>query len=274
MNSSFLDRSMDSVNFTSNTFMEPQMKTTRKPVKMKENNHLERIFDQTTVNQHFSGSHRDMKMDFRPKSSYDIDNDVKQKQTQSQSVQRYPVQQKAQTKQTGCQYCESYRKKNANYESMISGYEKKLSESMSKIKVMDSEKAANQTNAKGIRTEYDNISHKLKQKENECTQLEKKISSIQLERNEKEKSKVEQEIQKVNKKYYEMVQHYERVIGDLKKPLPQQPPQQNPMLTKLIPLLCKKLNKTEEQIKEKLINYPIPEKLNSDDLKNIIDLYK
>jgi chromosome segregation ATPase len=269
MNSSFLDRSMDSVNFTSNTFMEPQMKTTRKPVKMKENNHLERIFDQTTVNQHFSGSHRDMKMDFRPKSSYDMDNEVEQAHPVQQ---RRPVQQKTPTNQSGCQYCESYRKKNANYESMISGYEKKLSESMSKIKVMDSEKATNQTNAKGIRTEYDNISHKLKQKENECTQLEKKISSIQLERNEKEKSRVEQEIQKVNKKYYEMVQHYEKVISDLKKS--QQPTQQNPMLTKLIPLLCKKLNKTEEQIKEKLINYPLPEKLNSEDLKNIIDLYK
>ena len=67
-----------------------------------------------------------------------------------------------------------------------------------------------------------------------------------------------------------MVQHYERVIGDLKSGTPPQ----NPMLTKLIPLLCKKLNKTEAQIKEKLINYPIPEKLNPEDLKNIIHLYK
>ena len=273
MNSSFLDRSMESVNFTSNAFMEPQMRTTRKPVEMKENNHLDRIFDPTTVNQHFSGTHRDMKMDFRPKSSFDIDNEVKQTQSPSlsQSVQqRRPVQQQH-LKQSGCQYCESYQKKNANYESMISGYEKKLSESMSKIKVMDSEKVTNLTNAKGIRTEYDNISSKLKQKENECTLLEKKISSIQLERNDKEKSRVEQEIQKVNKKYYEMVQHYERVISDLKK---SETPQQNPMVTKLIPLLCKKLNKTEDQIKEKLINYPIPEKLNSEDLKNIIGLYK
>ena len=268
MNSSFLDRSMESVNFTSNAFMEPQMRTTRKPVEMKENNHLDRIFDPTTVNQHFSGSHRDMKMDFRPKSSFDMENEVKQTHPVQQ---RHPVQQKSHTKQSPCQYCESYQKKNGNYESMISGYEKKLSEVMSKIKVMDSEKATNHTNAQGIRSEYDNISSKLKQKENECTQLEKKISSIQLERNDKEKSRVEQEIQKVNKKYYEMVQHYERVISDLKK---SETPQQNPMVTKLIPLLCKKLNKTEDQIKEKLINYPIPEKLNSEDLKNIIGLYK
>ena len=273
MNSSFLDRSMDSVNFTSNTFMEPQMKTTRKPVKMKENNHLDRLFDQTTVNQHFSGVNRDMKMDFRPKSSFEMDDVVEQAhpvrqkqqmQQAQQAQQRHPVQQQKeqmQMKQGACQYCESYQKKNANYESMISGYDKKLSECMSKIRVNDTEKAANHDRAKSDRTTHDNLSYKLKQKEMECTQLEKKIDSIQLEISNKEKS---------NKKYSEMVQHYERVIGDLKSGTPPQ----NPMLTKLIPLLCKKLNKTEAQIKEKLINYPIPEKLNPEDLKNILNLYK
>jgi chromosome segregation ATPase len=270
MNRSFLDRSMDTVNFTSNTFMEPQMKTTMKPVKIKENNHLDRIFDQTTVNQHFSGVNREMKMDFRPKSSFEMDDVVEQAHPVRQRSQSQQQKPQMQVEQATCQYCESYQKKNENYESMISEYDKKLSECMSKMKVNDTEKVANHAMAKDNRAKYDNISYKLKQKEDECNQLEKKIASIQLERSKKGKSKGRLKVEQVNKKYSEMVQHYERVIGDLKSGTPPQ----NPMLTKLIPILCNKLNKTEEQIKEKLINYPIPEKLNSEDLKNIIDLYK
>ena len=85
------------------------------------------------------------------------------------------------------------------------------------------------------------------------------------------------EIKKSNEKYYRMTNHYEKIIGELRKeiitlttPDATEPTEETSMESRLIPLLCMKINKTEDEIKEKLVNYTLPEKLTSDDLKNIL----
>ena len=293
MNSSFLDRSMDTINFNKTEFLEPQMKVTRKPAKIKVNNHLDRIFDQTTINPHFSGNQRDMKVSFRPEVSFNMDQEksaepikrpVQQQQQQQHQQQQHQQQQRPNTKQASCQYCDSYRKKNINYETMIAKYQKQMSELTTKLNVNSEEKKKYERDTGSIRTEYEKINNQLKHKQKETEILEKKISSIQLDQTDKDKSRIEMEIKKSNEKYYRMTNHYEKIIGELRKEIitlttpdatdATEPTEETSMESRLIPLLCMKLNKTEDEIKEKLVNYTLPEKLTSDDLKNILELYK
>jgi hypothetical protein len=285
MNSSFLDRSMDTINFNKTEFLEPQMKVTRKPAKIKVNNHLDRIFDQTTINPHFSGNQRDMMVSFRPEVSFNMDQEKStepiKRPVQQQQQQQHQQQQQPNTKQTSCQYCDSYRKKNINYETMIAKYQKQMSELTTKLNVNSEEKKKYERDTGSIRSEYEKINNQLKHKQKETEILEKKISSIQLDQTDKDKSRIESEIKKSNEKYYKMSNHYEKIIGELRKeiitlttPDPPDPIVETSMESRLIPLLCTKLNKTEDEIKEKLVNYTLPEKLTPIDLKNILELYK
>jgi hypothetical protein len=88
-----------------------------------------------------------------------------------------------------------------------------------------------------------------------------------------------------------MVQHYEYTIGSLRKEViestqnnqQQQPikPEEikipeikNPLYDSLVSILCKKLDKSKEDIEIKLKDYPVPEKITSDSLNKILNLYK
>ena len=95
-----------------------------------------------------------------------------------------------------------------------------------------------------------------------------------------------------------MVQHYEKIVGELrnetielndkiinKSENTKQKTIENikqktiektrhPMLEKLLPVLSNKLGKSKEEIESKLIDYPFPETLTSEELKKILDLYK
>ena len=295
MNNSFLDRSMETVNFNNSNFLEPQFKSNTKQTKMKESNHLDRIFDQTTVNPHFAGNNtRDMKLSFRPETSFDVEKEKKMF-NQDSSYAKFdktptPTRQKRHiVKEMNCQYCDSYRKKNMQYETMISDYQRKISELTSKINKGHQDTKSKDVQTNDIRREYSKISDSLKQKQKECEILEKKISSIQLEQRDKDKSRIEEEIKKGNEKYYKMVQHYEKIVGELRnetielndkilnKPENTKENRENtrhPMLEKLLPVLSNKLGKSKEEIERKLIDYPFPETLTSEELKKILDLYK
>ena len=291
MNNSFLDRSMDTVNFNNSNFLEPQFKSTKKQPKMKESNHLDRIFDS-----HFAGNNsRDMKLSFRPETSFDVEKEKKMFH-QDSSYAKFdnaptPTPQKKHiVKEMNCQYCDSYRKKNMQYETMISDYQRKISELTSKINKGHQDTKSKDVQTNDIRREYSKISDSLKQKQKECGILEKKISSIQLEQLDKDKSRIEEEIKKGNEKYYKMVQHYEKIVGELRNETielndkilnkPELNTKENrektrhPMLVKLLPVLSTKLGKSKEEIESKLIDYPFPETLTSEELKKILDLYK
>ena len=203
MNNSFLDRSMETVNFNNSNFLEPQFKSNnKKQPKMKEANHLDRIFDQTTVNPHFAGNNtRDMKLSFRPTNSFDIEKEKKMFHQDSSYAKfdNTPTRQKKHiVKEMNCQYCDSYRKKNMQYETMISDNQRKISELTSKINKGHQDTKSKDVQTNDIRREYSKISDSLKQKQKECGILEKKISSIQLEQLDKGKSRIEEEIKKGN----------------------------------------------------------------------------
>ena len=82
-----------------------------------------------------------------------------------------------------------------------------------------------------------------------------------------------------------MVQHYEKIVGELRNETielndkilnPEKiiENKRHPMLEKLLPVLSNKLGKSKEEIESKLIDYPFPETLTSEELKKILDLYK
>lgn len=285
MNNSFLDRSMDSVNFNNNTFMEPHLRGSKKYQGIKENNHLDRIFDNSTINPHMSGnSSRELKLSFRPETSFNLEKETSNpspvRQTEKQENHNRPV------KQLNCQYCDSYRKKNLGYENMISTNQRKISELTNLLAKQKIDSKKLQQNDSEIRREMDKLSSSLKQKQGECEVLEKKIMSIQLENREKDKTLIEKEIKKVNDKYYKMVSQYENIIGGLRKEIIElnetksiqikkiEQPTNDPTREKLVNLLCSKLGKSREEIEQKLISYNIPKCLNSEELKKILELYK
>jgi len=293
MNNSFLDRSMETVNFNNSNFLEPQFKSNTKQTKMKDANHLDRIFDQTTVNPHFAGNNtRDMKLSFRPETSFDVEKEKKMFHQDSSyaKIDKTPTptptrQKRHIVKEMNCQYCDSYRKKNMQYETMISDNQRKISELTSKINKGQQDTKSKDLQTNDIRREYSKISDSLKQKQKECEILEKKISSIQLEQRDKDKSRIEEEIKKGNEKYYKMVQHYEKIVGELRNetielndkilnPEKTLEKTRHPMLVKLLPVLSNKLGKSKEEIESKLVDYPFPETLTSEELKKILDLYK
>ena len=296
MNNSFLDRSMDTLNFNNPEFLNPHLKGTRAPGKIKEDNHLERIFDNSTINPHFAGQNtRDMKISFRPETSFDLEKkntpqkfssnyasfeNKAQKQQQQQHQQQHQQQQQ-QTKDSTCQYCESYRKKTTTYETMIAGFQRKISELTSKLARSNEDSKKDSLSTTEIRRELDKINNSLKQKQRECEILEKKISSIQLDKKEKDQSRIEAEIKKGNDKYYKMVQQYETVIGELRKEIIEfhdkkliKQDSRNLMIDKLLPILSSKLNKPVAEIEAKLVDYSFPKTLTSEELKKILDLYK
>jgi chromosome segregation ATPase len=303
MNSSFLDRSMDTINFNNSEFLDPHFqsnytnKSKKEHLEKKGNGHLDRVFDQTTVNPHFAGlNEKPMKLSFRPTSSFDIEQEMKmQKPNIRQNYQqdhRAPQHQRQQGKQETCQYCDSYRKKNTKYETMIYKLQKEVAEKGTEVKKVSEELKNRDKSGFEIRREHDKLQNQLKQKDTECEVLEKKIMSIQLEKQEKNKSLVEEEVKKVNEKYYKMVKHYEYTIGILRKEVieskqeqqqeePKEPYEKikslenkSPIYNSLVQILCKKLNKTTEDIELKLINYPIPEKISAEELNKILNLYK
>ena len=313
MNNSFLDRSMDSINFNKNEFLDPQFqnnytnKSKKEYLEKKGNGHLDRVFDQTTINPHFAGlDEKQMKLSFRPTSSFDIEQEMKmQKPNVRQNQQQNYSQQRQQPGRTrsqpnkvtqgSCQYCDSYRKKNMNHEKMIYTLQKEVGEKGTEVNKTREELKARDKSGFEIRREHDKLQSQLKQKNIECEVLEKKIMSIQLEKQEKNMSLIEKEVQKVNDKYYKMIEHYESTIGLLRKevieltqnnqesPKQQQPISQeelkiqeikNPMYDSLVSILCKKLDKTKEDIELKLKDYPIPEKITADSLNKILNLYK
>ena len=302
MNNSFLDRSMDTLNFNNPEFLEPHLKGTRVPGKIKEDNHLERIFDNSTINPHFTGQNtRDMKISFRPETSFDLETKIPQQKFSSnytsvenkslsqrpqqhqrpQQRQRQRQRQQQQTKDTTCQYCESYRKKTTTYETMIAGFQRKISELTNKLARSNEDSKKDSLSTTEIRRELDKINNSLKQKQRECEILENKISSIQLDQKEKDQSRIEAEIKKGNDKYYKMVKQYETVIGELRKEIIEfhdnkliKQDSRNPMIDKLLPILSSKLNKSVTEIEAKLVDYSFPETLTSEELKKILDLYK
>ena len=95
---------------------------------------------------------------------------------------------------------------------------------------------------------------------------------------------IEKEVQKVNDKYYKMIEHYESTIGSLRKEVIELTQNnqnelkiqeiKNPMYDSLVSILCKKLDKTKEDIELKLKDYPVPEKITADSLNKILNLYK
>ena len=315
MNSSFLDRSMDTINYNNPEFLDPQFqsnytnKSKKEYLEKKGNGHLERVFDQTAINPHFAGlDEKQMKLSFRPTSSFDIEQEMKmqkpnirqnyqQKQQQTHQQKQQQTQQPSRTRsqpnkvtQVSCQYCDSYRKKNMNNESMIYKLQKEVGEKGVEINKVREELKTRDKSGFEIRREHDKLQIQLKQKNTECEVLEKKIMSIQLEKQEKDKSLIEEEVKKVNDKYYKMVQHYEYTIGSLRKEViestqnnQQQPikPEEikipeikNPLYDSLVSILCKKLDKSKEDIELKLKDYPVPEKITSDSLNKILNLYK
>ena len=313
MNNSFLDRSMDSVNFNKTEFLDPQFqnnytnKSKKEYLEKKGNGHLDRVFDQTTINPHFAGlDEKQMKLSFRPTSSFDIEQEMKmQKPNVRQNQQQNYSQQRQQPSRTrsqpnkvtqgSCQYCDSYRKKNMNHEKMIYTLQKEVGEKGTEVNKTREELKARDKSGFEIRREHDKLQSQLKQKNIECEVLEKKIMSIQLEKQEKNMSLIEKEVQKVNDKYYKMIEHYESTIGLLRKEVieltqnsPESPKQpqpishaeikiqeiKNPMYDSLVSILCKKLDKTKEDIELKLKDYPIPEKITADSLNKILNLYK
>ena len=317
MNSSFLDRSMDTINFNNSKFLEPQFKSNytnkskKEHLEKKGNGHLDRVFDQTTINPHFAGlNEQQMKLSFRPTSSFDIEQEMKlqkpnvrQNDQAPQRQRQQQQQQQQQGKQETCQYCDSYRKKNTKYETMIYNLQKEVAVKGNEVKKASEELKNRDKSGLEIRREHDKIQNQLKQKNMECDVLEKKIMGIQLEKQEKNKSLVEEEVKKANEKYYKMVKHYEYTIGILRKevieskqeetskPDEQDTPDttdkpkesyekikslenKSPIYNSLVQILCKKLNKTTEDIELKLINYPIPEKISAEELNKILNLYK
>ena len=311
MKSSFLDRSMDTINFNSKNFTEPQFQNDYTNIRKKNyvadkgNSHLDRIFDQTAINPHFAGMDKQLKLSSRPSSSFDIEKEmqmqrsvssekrpnVRNRQQETTSIQ----QNRKEIKQMSCEYCDSYRKKNMKYESMIYNLQKESAEKSAEIKKHEKEIKSRDTSGFEIRREYDKLSTQLKQKNMECEVLEKKISSIQLEKQEKNKELVEKEIQTANEKYFKMVDHYESTIGVLRKEIIELTEEKNkeyekteqikekenkgintdnPMYEKLVKILCSKLHKKEDEIKVKLENYKLPEKLSVEELNKILDLYK
>ena len=314
MNSSFLDRSMDTINFNNSEFLDPQFQSNntnkgkKENLEKKGNGHLDRVFDQTTINPHFAGlNEQQMKLSFRPTSSFDIEQEMKiQKPNVRQNYQRtdqrtdqVAPQQRQQVKQATCQYCDSYRKKNTKYETMIYNLQKEVAVKGNEVKKSSVELKNRDKSGFEIRREHDKIQNQLKQKNMECDVLEKKIMGIQLEKQEKNESLIEEEVKKVNEKYYNMVKHYEYTIGILRKEVieskqeesqekPQEKPKEpekpyekikslenkSPIYNSLVQILCKKLNKTKEDIELKLINYPIPEKISAEELNKILNLYK
>jgi len=288
MNNSFLDRSMDSVNFSSNEFMEPhissnyQNKIKKDFLSKKGNNHLDRIFDQTAINPHFTGmSEKKMNLSSRPMSSFDIEKQTVFKKPNQDNYKQHVMNHQNKVKETSCQYCDSYRKKNMKYEEMLYKLQKEVSMKDTELVKYKNELQNRDKSRNEIRIEYSKLQEQIKHKNIECEVLEKKISSLQLEQREKNKSLIEEEIKKVNQKYYEMMKHYEKVIGELRKEIIEltQSQQENkeiesPMKQQLIQILCKKLEKSEEDIKEKLKDYEIPEKLTVEELNKILKLYK
>ena len=303
MNSSFLDRSMDAVNFNTSEFLDPQFQSnyTNKSKKeyhqKKGNGHLNRIFDQTAINPHFAGlDEQKMKLSFRPTSSFDIEQEmaiqkpnIRQNYSQPKQQQQRSQGNPNKAKEMSCQYCDSYRKKNMKYETMIYNLQKEVGEKGTEVNRKNEELKNRDKNGFEIRREHDKLQNQLKQKNTECEVLEKKIMSIQLEKQEKNKRMVEEEVKKVNDKYYKMVEHYETTLGGLRKEiidLTQEksheasqepikiPENKSALYNSLVTILCKKLSKSEEDIKGKLSNYPIPEKITAEELNKIINLYK
>ena len=310
MNSSFLDRSMDTINYNNPEFLDPQFqsnytnKSKKEYLEKKGNGHLERVFDQTAINPHFAGlDEKQMKLSFRPTSSFDIEQEMKMQKPnirQNYQQKQQPSRTRSQPNkvtQVSCQYCDSYRKKNMNNESMIYKLQKEVGEKGVEINKVREELKTRDKSGFEIRREHDKLQIQLKQKNTECEVLEKKIMSIQLEKQEKNMSMIEKEVKKVNEKYYKMSEHYESTIGLLRKEVieltqnnqesPKQQQQQpisqeelkiqeikNPMYDSLVSILCKKLDKTKEDIELKLKDYPIPEKITADSLNKILNLYK
>jgi len=188
-----------------------------------------------------------------------------------------------------------------NHEKMIYTLQKEVGEKGTEVNKTREELKARDKSGFEIRREHDKLQTQLKQKNIECEVLEKKIMSIQLEKQEKNMTMIEKEVQKVNDKYYKMIEHYESTIGSLRKevieltqnsqesPKQQQQQQQeqpiiqeeikiheikNPLYDSLVSILCKKLDKTKEDIELKLKDYPIPEKITADSLNKILNLYK
>ena len=304
MNSSFLDRSMDTINYNNPEFLDPQFqsnytnKSKKEYLEKKGNGHLDRVFDQTAINPHFAGlDEKQMKLSFRPTSSFDIEQEMKMQKPnirQNYQQKQQPSRTRSQPNkvtQVSCQYCDSYRKKNMNNENMIYKLQKEVGEKGVEINKVREELKTRDKSGFEIRREHDKLQTQLKQKNIECEVLEKKIMSIQLEKQEKDKSLIEEEVKKVNDKYYKMVQHYEYTIGSLRKEViestqnnqQQQPikPEEikipeikNPLYDSLVSILCKKLDKSKEDIEIKLKDYPVPEKITSDSLNKILNLYK
>jgi chromosome segregation ATPase len=314
MNSSFLDRSMDTINYNNPEFLDPQFqsnytnKSKKEYLEKKGNGHLDRVFDQTAINPHFAGlDEKQMKLSFRPTSSFDIEQEMKMQKPnirQNYQQKQQPSRTRSQPNkvtQVSCQYCDSYRKKNMNNENMIYKLQKEVGEKGVEINKVREELKTRDKSGFEIRREHDKLQNQLKQKNTECEVLEKKIMSIQLEKQEKNMTMIEKEVQKVNDKYYKMIEHYESTIGSLRKevieltqnsqesPKQQQQQQQeqpiiqeeikiheikNPLYDSLVSILCKKLDKTKEDIELKLKDYPIPEKITADSLNKILNLYK